>query len=67
MMQLDQMGDSQPWSFKSFVGMEEVLLGHGGLFGLNDGGQSLTNPICMGNGDTPGGWKQGGFICVAFK
>jgi hypothetical protein len=36
MMQLDQMNDSQPCSRTSFVGMEEVLLGHGGLFGLGE-------------------------------
>ncbi len=36
MMQLDQMSDSQPCSRTSFVGMEEVFLGHGGLFGLGE-------------------------------
>jgi hypothetical protein len=35
-MQLDQMSDSQPCSRTSFVGMEEVLFGHGGLFGLGE-------------------------------
>jgi hypothetical protein len=35
-MQLDLMNDSRPCSCTSFVGMEEVLLGHGGLFGLGE-------------------------------
>jgi hypothetical protein len=35
-MQLDQMSDSRTCSHTSFVGMEEVLLGHGGLFDLGE-------------------------------
>jgi hypothetical protein len=35
-MQLNQMSDRQPCSRTSFVGMKEVLLGHGGLFGLSE-------------------------------
>jgi hypothetical protein len=33
---IDQMNDSRPCSHTSFVGMEEVLLGHGRLFGLGE-------------------------------
>jgi hypothetical protein len=35
-MQLDQMNDGRPCSRTSFVGMEEVSLGHGKLFGLGE-------------------------------
>jgi hypothetical protein len=35
-MQLDLINDSQPCSRTSFVGMEEVSLGHGRLFGLGE-------------------------------
>jgi hypothetical protein len=34
---------------------------------VNDGSQSLTNNICTGRGEMPGGWKQEGSNCVAFK
>ncbi len=34
---------------------------------VKDGGQSLTNNICTGRGETPGRWKQEGFNCVSLK
>jgi hypothetical protein len=34
---------------------------------VKDGGQSLTNNIRMGRGETPGGWKQEGCNCMSLK
>jgi hypothetical protein len=42
-MQLDQINDSQPCFCTSFVGMEEVSLGHGRLFDLGELWRSILN------------------------
>jgi hypothetical protein len=67
-MQLDQMSDSRPCSCMSFVGMEEVLLGHGGLFGLGGRWRSiLVEQHSYGKGRDAWWVEVRRHKCVAFK